>query len=208
MNQLYFNPKNISTIEDLLAYTKEDTREGYPIRSVDDWVTALTYKNETLESALYLQARAEDAYLGGSGTITGALEAYDLDALVMPTNVASNVAALTGEYATGFAASGRFTDFSLFYDFAKDYRLLPYQWVSTHKRQRSFEMKKRVSCLLRLIYPLACHSSVSCSSDWDTSGAQLSFVTGKYPECRRRLLKATCRTSLQRGEAYCLGMRF
>lgn len=156
MNQLYFNPNNISTIEDLLAYTKEDAREGYPVRSVDDWLTALSYKNETLESAVYLQARAEDAYLGGSGTITGVLEAYDLDALVMPTDVASNVAALAGEYATGFAASGRFTDFSLFYDLAQEYRLLPYPWGSTHTRQRSFEMKKlsRARCAQYSLWPV------------------------------------------------------
>lgn len=102
LEQLYINPNNLSTLNDVLAYTRKDPREEYPARNVDAFVKALSYSNETSEWDKYLKARTEDAYLGGTGTITGALDRYDLDALIMPTEVASNMAALAGNIRKGF----------------------------------------------------------------------------------------------------------
>ncbi|KAK5698377.1 hypothetical protein LTR17_023712 [Elasticomyces elasticus] len=84
MSQLQFNPTGIHDLADLLAWTQYFQAEQYPLRSTDFWEDSLA-SNLTTESPEYLAAIAHNAYLGSNATIQGALDLYDLDALVLPT---------------------------------------------------------------------------------------------------------------------------
>ncbi|KAK3075796.1 hypothetical protein LTR53_000621 [Teratosphaeriaceae sp. CCFEE 6253] len=84
MSQLKFNPTGITDLADLLNWTQHFRAEQYPLRSTDFWSDSLA-SNLTTESPEYLAAIAHNAYLGSNATIQGALDAYGLDALVLPT---------------------------------------------------------------------------------------------------------------------------
>jgi amidase len=96
LDQLYINPEDVNNLQQLIAYTINDPREDYPDRNVETWQVALA-RNLTQQSEGYLQALANDTYLGTTGTIVGAMDKYDLDALILPTDIASGVAAIAGE---------------------------------------------------------------------------------------------------------------
>ena len=81
---LKFNPTGITSLQQLLNWTIQFPAEQYPPRSVDLWQAGLD-SNLTVTSPAYLAAIAHNAYLGSNATIQGALENYDLDALVLPT---------------------------------------------------------------------------------------------------------------------------
>ena len=81
---LTFNPTGITNLQELLNWTTSFKAEQYPPRSVDLWQDGLD-SNLTLDSPEYLAAIAHNAFLGSNATIQGALDAYGLDALVLPT---------------------------------------------------------------------------------------------------------------------------
>ena len=81
---LKFNPTGITNLQQLLNWTVDFPAEQYPPRSVDLWQAGLD-SNLTIDSPEYLQAIAHNAYLGSNATIQGALDDYDLDALVVPS---------------------------------------------------------------------------------------------------------------------------
>ena len=93
LDQLYYNPNNITNLEDLMKFTQSDPRENYPITNVDRWKQAML-EQHSMDSVKYKQAIAEDVWIGTSGTLIGAMEKYDLDAIIVPTEVAPHVAAL------------------------------------------------------------------------------------------------------------------
>lgn len=70
----------------MFEYTKKDTREGFPSRNIDTWQRALG-RNLTQQSPAYLRALSNSTYIGSTGTILGALERYDLDAIIIPTDL-------------------------------------------------------------------------------------------------------------------------
>lgn len=82
--ELKFNPTGITSLQQLLNWTIQFPAEQYPPRSVDLWQAGLD-SNLTVESPEYLAAIAHNAYLGSNATIQGALDDYDLDALVLPS---------------------------------------------------------------------------------------------------------------------------
>lgn len=94
-NQLYYNPHNLTKLQDLVTYTESEPREGYPNKKIDVWTKSLA-DDIALDSDVHRAARAEVAWLGSSATLLGAMEKYDLDALIVPSHIASNVAALAG----------------------------------------------------------------------------------------------------------------
>lgn len=93
LEQLYYNPNNITDLKDLIEYTKNDPREEYQNYGSETWHQCLA-GGLTLDSAEYKRARAKHAWLGSSATLVGALEKYGLDALIVPTLIAANVASL------------------------------------------------------------------------------------------------------------------
>lgn len=94
-DQLYFNPNNVTDLMKLAAYTEQEPKEGYPDKDIGTWKSMFN-ESLTLDSDDYRRARAEDAWLGSSGTLLGSMDKYDLDALVVPTVIAYGVAAIAG----------------------------------------------------------------------------------------------------------------
>lgn len=95
LSNLATNPNNINNLEELVRYTKTTSEEEYPDRDVAIWESAMK-RGLTTKSPEYLKAIKEDKYLGGQGTILGALNNYNLDALILPTSQASTLAAMAG----------------------------------------------------------------------------------------------------------------
>lgn len=93
--ELKFNPTGITNLEDLLNFTINFKAEQYPPRSVDFWQDGLA-SPLTVDSPEYLAAIAHDSYLGSNATIQGALDDYDLDALVLPTAYSVRAAVYAG----------------------------------------------------------------------------------------------------------------
>jgi amidase len=81
---LKFNPSGITTLQQLINYTMNFKAELYPLHNVDWWQAGVD-TNLTLDSPEYLDQIALNAWLGSNGTIQGALDNYDLDALVLPS---------------------------------------------------------------------------------------------------------------------------
>ncbi|KAM4061985.1 amidase [Hirsutella rhossiliensis] len=95
LSHLVSNPNNITSLEDLQAFTQASPKEYWPERDTGIW-------NETLARGLNKtspEAYSNETtirYLAGQLGLTGALKNYTLDAIVLPTDFIINVAALLG----------------------------------------------------------------------------------------------------------------
>jgi amidase len=83
------------SVEELLNCTQSDPREEYPDRDTASWEEALSY-NCTNDSQEVWEAYQEDLYWGREGGVLGALDLYDLDALILPTTSSVYLPALGG----------------------------------------------------------------------------------------------------------------
>ena len=95
LSKLEYNPHNIHTIEDLRDFTRTFPAEQYPARNTHNWDTAIERKL-TNTCPEFWPIYRENLYLGGEGGILGALERHELDAIVLPTVIASSMPALVG----------------------------------------------------------------------------------------------------------------
>ncbi|KAF2202801.1 amidase [Delitschia confertaspora ATCC 74209] len=93
--QLTSNPTGVKDLYDVRNFTTSFAAEEFPSRDVAAWDTALSY-NFTQSSPEFWAAYQEDLYLGGAGGLLGALQNYSLDAIVVPTIVASGQSAIVG----------------------------------------------------------------------------------------------------------------
>lgn len=95
LSQLSYNPNNIHTLADVNNFTQKFPAEEYPSRDTAnfDQSLALNFTNTDIQ---FWNAYQEDLYLGGPGGILGALDTYKLDAVVLPTEVASSISAIIG----------------------------------------------------------------------------------------------------------------
>lgn len=93
--QLTYNPQNVTDLAGVTAFTKSFLAEEYPNRdtAIFDEALALNFTNT---DAQFWAAYQKDLYLGGPGGLLGALETYNLDAVVLPTMVASGISAIIG----------------------------------------------------------------------------------------------------------------
>ena len=82
-------------VEELLNCTQSDPREEYPDRDTASWEEALSY-NCTNDSQEIWDAYQEDLYYGREGGVLGALDLYNLDALILPTTSSAYLPALGG----------------------------------------------------------------------------------------------------------------
>ena len=87
LSQLSFNPTGLSSLRDLQDWTTRFQAEQYPAKGTEFWDAALA-DNITTTSPEFLQAVAHNAYLGTNATVGGALETYNLDALIVPSDYA------------------------------------------------------------------------------------------------------------------------
>lgn len=93
--QLTVNPRNVRTLADVTNFTKTYGPESYPDRNtaIFDASLALNFTNTSPE---FWAAYQEDLFLGGEGGILGALDNYDLDAVVLPTRSSPGISAIIG----------------------------------------------------------------------------------------------------------------
>ncbi|KFZ18148.1 hypothetical protein V502_04261 [Pseudogymnoascus sp. VKM F-4520 (FW-2644)] len=93
--QLTTNPNQITSLRALRDFTMYDPRENYPIRDTTIFDAALAIAGDNTSPGF--QAYADQTHAWGTyGGVTGALDTYRLDALVMPSIYAPGVPALAG----------------------------------------------------------------------------------------------------------------
>ncbi|KAK9414249.1 putative Amidase [Seiridium unicorne] len=94
-NKLTFNPNDITTLEELQAFTQGFPLEDWPERDTDIWQSGLDlgYNNTSPE---FWSNYTADLYYGGLLGITGALTNFSLDALILPTTFSSTLPAIIG----------------------------------------------------------------------------------------------------------------
>lgn len=95
LDQLTYNPNNITDLADLVNFTHGFGQEEWPSRNTVTWETDLAF-NFTNDSPEAWAAYQEDQFIGGIGGILGALANYSLDAVVMPTRSAAGISAIIG----------------------------------------------------------------------------------------------------------------
>ncbi|KAL6890956.1 amidase signature enzyme [Trichoderma evansii] len=84
LSLLTHNPNNITSLEDLRDFTRRDPREDYPAISTSAWDNALYFDINNTNPTYWPNVTAE-RYFFGNECVAGAIEQYNLDAMVLPT---------------------------------------------------------------------------------------------------------------------------
>lgn len=95
-SELTYNPENVHTVSDLLNFTIYTPAEDFPDRNVEVWQYTIGL-DINQNSSEYTAALNDDLYLGGPGTLLGAMDEYNLDALILPSNQAWALPAIAGK---------------------------------------------------------------------------------------------------------------
>jgi amidase len=94
LSKLNRNPKNITSLPDLLQFTQNSHLEHYPERDTLIWEIALARPQQTDPD--FWKAYQKGLRWSGEDGITGALARNKLDALILPTDFAPDMAAFGG----------------------------------------------------------------------------------------------------------------
>lgn len=95
LTHLTLNPNQITSLADEANFTHSYKLEDYPARDTAMWDQALSLGFNNSDYRFW-QAYQHTSYLGGEGGVTGALAAFDLDALILPTDYSPNLPAYAG----------------------------------------------------------------------------------------------------------------
>lgn len=95
LSQLTKNPNRIHSLNDVSRYTRSDPREEYPERDTYVWDRQST-RNITNASPESWQAYQINLHMAEELGVLGALDRFDLDALVMPTFTSFHLPAIAG----------------------------------------------------------------------------------------------------------------
>ncbi len=95
LSQLTSNPNNIKSLSDESNFTHHTALEEYPNRDTGIWDQALSLRYNNSDSRFW-EAYQYSLYLGGKGGVLGALDAYNLDALILPTAFSPGLPARAG----------------------------------------------------------------------------------------------------------------
>lgn len=93
--QLTYNPNHVNNLADITNFTHNFPLEDYPDRDTAEFDASLAL-NFTNTSPEFWAAYQEDLYLGGPGGLLGALDTYNLDAVVLPTDYSPSISAIIG----------------------------------------------------------------------------------------------------------------
>ncbi|RFU26394.1 hypothetical protein B7463_g9948, partial [Scytalidium lignicola] len=93
--ELTSNPHHIGDLADASDFTKNFGPENYPERDTKIWDAALSLGYDNTDPRFW-EAYQFTSYFGSKGGVTGALETFDLDALILPTDFSWAVPALAG----------------------------------------------------------------------------------------------------------------
>ena len=95
LSNLIVNPAEIHNLLDLIAFTKSEPGEDYPARDIAIWEHAISL-NLSASSPEVWQAYQDGVHLASECGIIGAMDTYNLDALIMPSTGASIIPAVLG----------------------------------------------------------------------------------------------------------------
>ncbi|KAI9834408.1 MAG: hypothetical protein M1819_003019 [Sarea resinae] len=95
LSELTSNPQNVNDVDSIRKFTQGFPSEGYPGRNTATWDDAIALGFNNTDPRFWA-AYQENLYLGGEGGVLGALRRHDLSALILPTDLASNLPALIG----------------------------------------------------------------------------------------------------------------
>ncbi|RDW77927.1 amidase-2 [Coleophoma crateriformis] len=95
LDQLTFNPNDVHSLADIARFTHTFTLEDYPERDTAVWDQALSLGYNNTDGRFW-EAYQATSFFGGQGGVLGALEAFNLDALILPTDFAPGLPAYAG----------------------------------------------------------------------------------------------------------------
>lgn len=95
LSLLEANPQNIHGLQDVADFSRAEPREEFPNRDTYVWDRLLT-RNITSTSPEAWSAYQANLRWGGEGGVLGALDAHNLDALIMPTFTSFHLPAIAG----------------------------------------------------------------------------------------------------------------
>jgi amidase len=97
LETLETNPNHLTSVEDIMNFTKTFPAEMYPERDIGKfmWTQA---EGVNVDSEKYAEMVKQELYYGGEGGILGAMEKYTVDVLVVPSTlgIANDLAAKMG----------------------------------------------------------------------------------------------------------------
>ena len=98
LSELTYNPYNITNLAGINNFTHNFKQEDYPSRDTGGWdgkSGALTQGWNNTDPRFW-KAYQADQYFGGEGGILGALERENVDAVLLPTQLAPGIPAIVG----------------------------------------------------------------------------------------------------------------
>ncbi|KAF2719378.1 amidase [Polychaeton citri CBS 116435] len=95
LRELEYNQLNITTLEQLRAFTRSFPAEDYPSRDTGAWDSALKQGWNNTDPRFW-PAYQRNLYYGGEGGILGAIARNNVSAVLLPTRISSFIPALVG----------------------------------------------------------------------------------------------------------------
>ena len=96
LDQLTYNPRNITSLSDLRNFTQTYPPEDYPTRDTGIWDAALQADAYNNTEPRFWPAYQQNWYYNGDGGLLGAIKRHNLDAVLLPTHFASGQATTVG----------------------------------------------------------------------------------------------------------------
>jgi amidase len=84
LNLLKENPNNITSVQDLRDFTRQDPKEAFPRIDTTAWDNYIHFGINNTDPSYWSNVTAIESFLGPL-CLTGAMEKYKLDAVVLPT---------------------------------------------------------------------------------------------------------------------------
>lgn len=95
LSRLEYNSTGIRCVEDLRAFTQRFPAEAYPRVNTAVWDNIRDVGMDNT-SPRFMEVYKQNLRFGGEGGILGALKRFQLDAVVLPSSIASSIPALVG----------------------------------------------------------------------------------------------------------------
>lgn len=96
LSKLSSNPHQIYTLEDIRAFTHRTPEERWPDYGTEIWDDALDVQGWNNTDPRFWPTYQRNLFLAREGGVLGAIERHELDAVILPTSMASTWAATSG----------------------------------------------------------------------------------------------------------------